>query len=270
MRIAACQMVSGLDVEKNLQHALDLVRSAAHSGAEFIVLPQFFAMMPNQDADLLEIAEEFNDGPIQNALSQVAREEQIWLCAGSLPIRSDDPNRFFDTSILFNPNGEVEARYDKIHLFQFNHAEDSYLESATTQAGSKAVHTSIHAWDGNWHVGMALCFDLRFPELFRQMGTPDIIAVPSAFTTATGRAHWETLVRARAIENQCYVIASAQAGRHENGRSTWGHSIVVDPWGTIIGELTQGEGLLLADIDMERLRQVRQQMPVLKSRCVGL
>ena len=265
MRIAACQMVSGLDPEKNLQDALLLIRSAVQSGAELVVLPEHFALMPTQEADLLKIAEPFGNGPIQNALSEIARTEQIWLCAGSIPLKGNDDEHIIHSSIIYCPDGEVRARYDKIHLFHFDQGVHHFCESAMVQAGEHTQTTSMACWDGEWKVGMSICYDLRFPELFRALGGPDIITIPASFITTTGRAHWDPLVRARAIENQCYVVAAAQGGKHENGRETWGPSLVVDPWGQTVAELTQGEGVLLADIRLERIKEVREMMPSAKT-----
>lgn len=270
MRIAACQMVSTLNVEKNIQTALGLIRSAAQSGAELIVLPENFACMPQSDQELLSIAETPNDGPIQKAMSQIAKDEQIWLVAGTIPLRSGNLQHFIDACIVYDPSGEAVTRYDKIHLFQFERDNEQYNESATTEPGNQAKNFSMDSWDGIWKVGLGICFDLRFPELFRLLGNPDIIAIPSCFTSFTGRAHWEILVRARAIENQCYVLACAQGGHHENGRQTWGHSVLIDPWGTTVAELTQGEGVLLGEIHETRIRQTRQILPALKSKVLNI
>ena len=160
----------------------------------------------------------------------------------------------------------MAARYDKIHLFQFERGEEHYEEAQTTQAGREVKTVAIETWEGAWKVGLSVCFDLRFPELFRKLDTPDIITLPAAFTSFTGRAHWDPLLRARAIENQCYVLACAQGGNHENGRQTWGHSILIDPWGTTVAELTQGEGVLLAEVHAGRIKQARDILPALKSR----
>ncbi len=265
MRIAACQMVSGLDPQKNIETALTLIRSAAQSGAELVVLPEHFALTPRRYEDLLDIAETFGDGPIQKAMSEIAQSEQIWLCAGSIPLKGKDANHFINSSIIYCPDGEVRARYDKLHLFEFDQDEHSFCESKTAEAGDHTQTTTMACWDGEWKVGMSICYDLRFPELFRALNGPDIITLPASFITPTGRAHWDPLVRARAIENQCYVIAAAQGGQHESGRETWGHSLVVDPWGLTVAELTQGEGVLLCDISLERIKQVRQMMPSKKS-----
>ena len=268
MRIAACQMVSGTDIEANLQTAQTLIRSAQQSGAELVVLPEYFAYLPKWDKENLTVAETFGDGPIQNAMSEVARQGQIWLVAGSIVLKADDDSHFIDASLVYNPNGEVEARYDKIHLFQFDRGNEHYHEDEFTQAGKTLTTLPIESWEGAWRIGLAVCYDLRFPELFRGLDSPDIITLPASFTTTTGRAHWETLVKARAIENQCYVIACAQGGDHESGRQTWGHSLVVDPWGMTVAELTRGEGVLLADITKQRLNEVRTLLPALKGKVI--
>lgn len=266
MRIAACQMASSMDIEKNVQTAIGLIRSAAQSGAELIVLPENFAYMPKEDKELLAIAEVPGHGPIQEAMSKVAKEQQIWLVAGTIALKGDDDQHFIDACIVYGPDGETITRYDKIHLFKFERDSESYDENTTTQPGHEAKNFEMASWEGVWKVGLGVCFDLRFPELFRSLGNPDIIALPACFTSFTGRAHWETLVRARAIENQCYVLACAQGGRHENGRQTYGHTLLIDPWGTTVAELTQGEGVLLGEIHESRIRHTRAILPALKSK----
>lgn len=266
MRIAACQMVSCTDIQTNLKTARSLIDSAAQSGAELVVLPEYFALMPKNEQELLDMAEDFGNGPVQEAMSEAAKESQIWLVAGSIPLKASDKEHFIDSCIVYNPNGEITARYDKIHLFQFERGEERYHEGRITQAGTQPKTVEIETWEGRWKVGLSVCFDLRFPELFRKLDTPDIITLPAAFTTFTGHAHWDTLLRARAIENQCYVLASAQGGVHESGRQTWGHSILIDPWGVTVAELTQGEGVLLAEVYENRIKQAREILPALKSR----
>ena len=268
MRIAACQMVAGTNIEANIHTARALIDSAAQSGAELIVLPEYFSLMPSNSQELLAAAEKYGNGPIQKAMSQAAKENQTWLVAGTIPLKADEDQHFIDACLVYNPNGEVEARYDKIHLFQFERGEESYHEGRVTQAGKEVKSVNIETWEGIWKVGLSVCFDLRFPELFRQLGTPDFITLPAAFTTFTGRAHWDTLLRARAIENQCYVLACAQGGLHESGRQTWGHSILIDPWGVTVAELTQGEGVLLAEVYESRIKQAREILPALKSRTI--
>lgn len=268
MRIAACQMVSGTSIEENVKTARSLIISAAESGAELVVLPEYFSLMPKEGKDLLKAAETYGDGPVQKAMSETAKEAQIWLVAGTIPLKADDDKHFVDACIVYNPNGEVAARYDKIHLFQFERGAERYREDEITQAGKEVKSVNIETWEGLWKVGLSVCFDLRFPELFRKLDTPDIITLPAAFTTFTGRAHWDTLVRARAIENQCYVLACAQGGQHESGRQTWGYSILIDPWGATVAELTQGEGVLLAEVYDKRIKQAREILPALKSRAI--
>ncbi|HIU37393.1 MAG TPA: carbon-nitrogen hydrolase family protein [Candidatus Aphodousia faecigallinarum] len=268
MRIAACQMVSGMSIENNVRTARALIASAAQSGAELVLLPEYFALMPQDGQGLLEMAEEFGNGPVQQAMSEAAKEAQIWLIAGTIPLKSDDDKHFIDACIVYNPNGEVAARYDKIHLFQFERGQERYHEDQITQAGKEVRSVNIETWEGVWKVGLSVCFDLRFPELFRKLDTPDIITLPAAFTTFTGRTHWDTLVRARAIENQCYVLACAQGGEHESGRQTWGHTMLIDPWGTTVAELSQGEGVLLAEVYENRIKQAREILPAFKSRAL--
>ena len=266
MRIAACQMVSGTDIQANLSTARALIDSAAQSGAELVVLPEYFALMPKTDQELLDMAEDFENGPVQKAMSEAAQQAQVWLVAGTHPLKDDDDKHFIAACIVHNPNGEVASLYDKIHLFQFARGEERYHEGQTTQAGKEVKSVDIETWEGIGKVGLSVCFDLRFPELFRKLGTPDIITLPAAFTTFTGRAHWDALLRARAIENQCYVLACAQGGVHESGRQTWGHSILIDPWGATVAELTQGEGVLLGEVYENRIKQAREILPALKSR----
>lgn len=267
MRIAACQMVSGTNPEENLRHAVSLINSATESGAELVVLPEYFPLVPERDKDLLELAEPWDNGQIQNTMKRIAREKQIWLCAGTIPIQSQDEHRYIDTAIVYSPNGEVACRYDKIHLFEFHRQHERFVEASTTTPGHQPKHTQIECWDGDWNLGLAVSFDLRFPELFRAMATPDLIVLPAAFTATTGQCHWDTLVRARAIENQCYVIACNQGGTHECGRQSWGHSMVIDPWGMTVSETSFGEGVILADISRTRIRDIRTILPALKGRC---
>ena len=267
MRIAACQMISGTDPEENLRHAVTLINSACASGAELVVLPEYFPLVPDHDEALVRLAEPWGNGRIQNLMKSIAREKKIWLCAGTIPIQSDDDQHYIDTAIVYSPDGEVACRYDKIHLFEFKRHDEHFAEAATTEPGQSPQHTDIECWDGAWKLGLAVSFDLRYPELFRAMATPDIIVLPAAFTETTGQCHWETLVRARAIENQCYVIACNQGGEHECGRHSWGHSLVIDPWGMTVSEMSFGEGVILADISRSRIHDIRTILPALKGRC---
>ncbi|MFG6464596.1 carbon-nitrogen hydrolase family protein [Roseateles sp. DXS20W] len=262
MKIAALQMVSGPDPAANLLAARRLLEAAAAQGARLAALPEYFCLMGRQDSDKLAIAETPGHGPIQAMLASAARELGLWIIGGTLPLRADTPDRVRNTTLVFSPAGEVAARYDKIHLFAYDNGRESYDEARVLEAGSQP--TVFDA--GGLRTGLSVCYDLRFPELFRGYAPCDLIAVPAAFTYTTGEKHWELLLRARAVENQAYVIAPAQGGRHENGRRTWGHSMVVDPWGEVLAVVPEGEGIALADVEPARLAQVRQQLPALAHR----
>ena len=270
MKIAALQMVSTASVERNLDTARRLIAQAAASGAGLVALPEYFCFMGHSDRDKLGVAEAPGQGPIQQALADAAREHKLWVIGGTLPMQTGDPERVRNASCVYAPDGSLAARYDKIHLFRYDNGREAYDEGRVLQAGSEPV--SVQA--GAWRVGLSVCYDLRFPELYRALmfgaGQPpcDLLAVPSAFTHTTGRAHWELLLRARAVENQAYVIAPAQGGVHENGRRTWGHSMVIDPWGEVIKVLPEGEGVVVAELNPERIAQVRAQLPALAHRLI--
>jgi len=264
MKVAAIQMVSSTDAAANAEAARRLVGEAARAGATLVALPEYFCLMGRQDRDKLAIAEAPDDGPIQQMLSDAAHEHGIWLIGGTLPIRTDDPDRVLNANCVYAPDGSLALRYDKIHLFKYDNGRERYDEGNAIRAGTAPMAFEA----GAWRVGLSVCYDLRFPELYRALMQPpcDIISVPAAFTHTTGLAHWELLLRARAVENQCYVIAAAQGGLHENGRRTFGHSMVVDPWGQVLNVLPEGEGVVLADLDPARLASVRQQLPALQHR----
>lgn len=268
MRISACQMVSGLDPEENVLRALKLISASAESGAELVVLPEHFARVDRDDSSLLGIAEAYESGPIQDAIRTAAMRHQIWIAAGSIPIRGDDSTHFFNASIVYNPKGEAAARYDRIHLFRYTReGVEAYDESRFVQAGKHPVSFKLTTWDGlELRVGLTLGFDLRFPELYRSFGAMDLALVPSTFTETTGRAHWATLLAARAIENQCYICAATQGGSHECGRRTWGHSRIIDPWGNMVSELPAGEGIIIGDYDPNLISSVRRMLPALDAR----
>ncbi len=262
MKIAALQMVSGPDVAANLATARRLLEQAAVQGAGLAALPEYFCLMGLKDGDKLAVAEDLGQGPIQHMLSSAAREFGLWLLGGTLPLRTADPARVRNATLVFDPTGERVARYDKIHLFAFDNGRERYDEGRVLEAGSEPV-----AFDADGvRVGLSVCYDLRFPELYRGLGACDLLAVPAAFTHTTGQAHWDLLLRARAVENQCYVIAPAQGGAHANGRRTWGHSQIVDPWGQVLSVLPEGEGVVCAEIDPARIEQVREQLPALAHR----
>jgi len=273
MKIAAVQMVSTPSVETNLAAARRLVGNAAADGAKLVVLPEYFCFMGRSDRDKLAVAEHAGEGPIQDALAAIAREHAVWLIGGTLPLRIDpaaaafDADRVMNANLVFSPRGELASRYDKMHLFEYDNGRERYDEGRTLRAGRTPV-----AFDADgWRVGLSVCYDLRFPELYRALARPpcDLLSVPSAFTYTTGNAHWEVLLRARAIENQCYVVAAAQGGSHENGRRTFGHSLVVDPWGEVVAcRRDEGEGVVIAALDRERIAEVRRQLPALEHRLV--
>jgi deaminated glutathione amidase len=260
--VAAIQMISSPSVEENLATAQRLVAQAAAGGAKLVVLPEYWAIMGQQETDKLAHAERPGSGPIQDGMAQMARQHGIWLIGGTLPLVSEQAGKVLNTTLVYDPQGEPAGRYDKIHLFGFTRGAESYNESRTIVAGSQV--RSIEMPFGR--VGLSVCYDLRFPELYRAMGDCALIVLPAAFTHTTGRAHWEVLLRARAIENQCYVLASAQGGLHPNGRRTWGHSMLIDPWGEIKAVLPEGEGVVIGDIDPLFLAGVRESLPALAHR----
>jgi deaminated glutathione amidase len=265
MHVAAVQMVSGPDVAHNLASAAALIAEAAQSGAKLVALPEYFCLMGQRDADKLAIAESPGSGPIQDALSEAASAHGVCLVAGTLPLRSGhDPQRVRNACCVYGPDGRMLARYDKRHLFCFDNGQERYDEGQVLEAGTDPVAFALDAW----RIGLGICYDLRFPEHFRALMQPpcDLLIVPAAFTDTTGRAHWELLLRARAVENQCYVVAPAQGGLHANGRRTFGHSLIIDPWGEIVAVRKTGPGLVLAQIDLARIAAVRTQLPALAHR----
>jgi len=271
LRIAAVQMVSTPTVDANLAAATRLIAEAAHAGAQLIALPEYFCLLGRKDTDKVAAREELGHGPIQACLAEAAARHRVWLIGGTLPIAVGDGvvDRIRNTTFVFAPDGSVAARYDKIHLFGFSRGAEHYDESRTIAAGAEAVAFTATLGDQPLRVGLSVCYDLRFPELYRgfaKSGAPDLIVVPSAFTYTTGSAHWEILLRARAIENQCYVLAPAQGGVHENGRRTWGHTMLIDPWGEIVSLLEEGEGVVIGHIDPVRIAEVRENLPALKHR----
>src|SRR5512139_75521 len=231
MWIAALQTVATGSVERNLAVARRLIADAARDGAQLVVLPEYFCFMGQHDRDKLALAEAPGDGPIQAMLADAARQHGLWVVGGTVPLRTGSADRVFNACCVFSPEGQLVARYDKVHLFRYDNGRERYDEGRVLQAGTTPQACDV----GGLRLGLSICYDLRFPELYRRLMTPpcDLIAVPAAFTHTTGRAHWEVLLRARAIENQCYVIAVGQGGKHENGRETHGNSMIVDPWGTI-------------------------------------
>jgi deaminated glutathione amidase len=264
MKIAALQMVSTPEVARNLDAAAALIARAAAAGAQLAALPEYFCLMGRRDDDKLGIAEAPGDGPIQRFLSAQAKQHALWLVGGTLPLRESGHPRVRNACLVFAPDGSQAARYDKMHLFAFDNGREQYDEGRVLEAGTEPV--ALQA--GALRVGLSVCYDLRFPELYRALMQPpcDLLCVPSAFTYTTGQAHWELLLRARAVENQCVVLAPAQGGTHENGRRTWGHSLIVDPWGEVLALQAEGEGVVLASVDPGRLASVRTQLPALRHR----
>jgi nitrilase len=266
IRVAAVQMVSKPQVGANLSDAAALIGEAAAQGARLVGLPEFFCLM-GRDSDKIAVREADGRGPIQDFLAETAARHRIWLVGGTLPLAAPEPGKVMNSLLVYGPDGARLARYDKVHLFAFATGDESYDESRTMMPG-RAVRSFEMAPAGGpkLKVGLSVCYDLRFPELYRSLGEPDLILVPAAFTATTGRAHWHTLLRARAIENLCYVLAPAQGGRHDNGKSTFGHSVLFDPWGETVAELAEGPGLAVGDVDLARIAQVRASLPALSHR----
>lgn len=261
-QLAAIQMVSSTSVDDNLYFAQEQIAKAAAQGAKLILLPEYFALMGRRDTDKVDIRETPGDGPVQAFLSEAAKRHGVWIVGGTVPLACQSDGKVRNTSLVFNPKGECSARYDKIHLFRYATEKERYDEATTIEAGSGVV--SFDALGTKF--GLSVCYDLRFPEMYRAMGPVGVILVPAAFTYTTGRAHWEILLRARAIENQCYVLACGQGGEHDSGRRTWGHSMWIDPWGQVLSCLPEGEGVLMGEFNPERLQGVRQQLPALEHR----
>jgi predicted amidohydrolase len=263
-RVAAIQMTSTTDVEANVGEASRLLGEAAVAGVRLAVLPENFALMASSREALLATGEEDGAGPIQQAMVDAARKHGMWVVAGTIPIRVAG-ERVRAASIVFDDQGTAVARYDKIHLFDVVLRDgESHSESRVIEPGEGVVVVDTPAG----RLGLSVCYDLRFPELYRLLldRGAEIVTIPSAFTAFTGRAHWASLVRARAIENLVYVVAAAQVGQHANGRSTYGHSMVVDPWGVVLSEQAEGAGVVAADIDLERIAELRAQLPSVEHR----
>ncbi len=269
--VASIQMVSSSSVEDNLSKAEILIQSAKDSHgtmADLVVLPEYFCLMGQQDTDKVAIQENFNDGPIQDRMSALAKKYGIYLVAGTIPLKSHSESKVKNTSLVFSPVGEIVCRYDKIHLFGFKQGEEEYQESKTIEAGQLPSSFTIEKDGVSWKFGLSICYDIRFPELYRAMGEVDCQIIPAAFTYTTGKAHWETLLKARAIENQCYVLASGQGGRHENGRTTWGQSMLINPWGEIQSEIASGEGVACGKLEKSLIKDIRSKLPALQHRII--
>ncbi|MCW5576232.1 MAG: carbon-nitrogen hydrolase family protein [Burkholderiales bacterium] len=264
-RIAAVQMASGPRVEANLREAARLIEIAAGQGARLVALPEYFGIMGMKDTDKVAVREEYGSGPIQEFLARTARDHGIWIVGGSVPLVASSKDKVLNTSLVYDDRGQCVARYDKIHLFGFEMGREKYSEERTIEHGKKVV-----AFDSPFgRIGLSICYDLRFPELYRAMGEVDLILVPSAFTETTGKAHWETLIRARAIENLAYVLAPAQGGYHVNGRETHGDSMIVDPWGVVLDRLPRGSGVVVAGMNRTHVQRLRRSLPALQHRTLG-
>ncbi len=260
-------MVSSANLAENLDSAAALINEAAAQGAELAVLPEYFPIISDNERDKFACREQFGNGPIQEFLASAASRHKLWLMGGSIPLDSGDPARVYNSCLLYSPDGKVVARYEKIHLFDVKvdpSGKETYNESSTIAPGSKVVVAETPFA----RIGMSICYDLRFPELYRSMLEQDIslITVPSAFTWTTGKRHWELLLRARAVENLCYVIAANQGGQNTPRRATWGHSMIIDPWGEILATVETGPGVACADLDLDKLRSLRISFPVLQHR----
>lgn len=264
LKIAAVQMVSGHDVETNLASADRLIQQAISQDAKLIVLPENFALLSSNDEMKLMIKEPLGEGPLQTFLSEQAKRYKVTLVAGTIPIQSAFQNKVFSSTLVFDEKGERIANYDKIHLFDVNVENESYFESRTVVPGHEVVVVDLPFA----RIGISICYDIRFPELYRQMLSHgvDIIVISAAFTDKTGKAHWEILTRARAIENLCYVIAANQGGEHPGGRKTYGNSMIVAPWGNVLGHVEKGEGVLVAEYDRESMYSLRKSFPVIQHR----
>lgn len=269
MKVAVIQMVSSAVLDENLRQARRLLQSARDQGAELAVLPEYFCLIGQRDSDKLALKETFGAGAIQDFLATAARELGLWLVGGTLPLAADTADRVFNSVLAYDPQGHCVARYDKIHLFRFDNGQEAYDESRVLQAGTKPSSFVLPARDGHtWRIGLSVCYDLRFAELYRIYAAQgaDLLLVPSAFTYTTGQAHWEVLLRARAIENLAFVAAAAQGGTHTNARRTWGQSMLIDPWGSILAAQAQDPGVVCAELDAQQLTQRRSQLPALEHR----
>jgi nitrilase len=264
IKIAAIQMASGPSVAANLSEAERLIEVAANQGAKLVVLPEYFAIMGMKETDKVAVRELEGKGPIQDFLSKIARDHGIWLIGGSVPMVSNFPNKVRNSCLVYDDKGKQVARYDKIHLFGLDLGNEHYHEDNTIESGNEiqVVDTPFGK------IGLSICYDLRFPELYRAMGEVNIIVIPAAFTETTGKAHWETLVRARAIENLSYVIAAAQGGYHLSGRETHGNSMIIDPWGVILDRLPRGSGVVIATMNPQYQASLRKSLPALKHRTI--
>lgn len=277
MKVSVIQMVSTPDLQTNLASAHELLRVAAGEGAELAVLPEYFCLLGHQDTDKLGIQEPFGAGPIQRFLADAAHELGLWIVGGTVPVSMSQGDattaatagRVYNSTLVYSPDGQCVARYDKIHLFRFDNGQERYDESCVLAPGLQPVVFELASRDGHcWRVGLSICYDLRFPELYRAYARAgvELLLVPSAFTHTTGQDHWAVLLRARAIENLAFVAAAAQGGQHENARRTWGQSMLIDPWGGVLAERAQGAGVVTGELAFGRIESCRAQLPALGHR----
>lgn len=277
MIVSAIQMVSTTNLQVNIARAHELLRAAAKAGAELAVLPEYFCLLGHRDTDKLGIQEVSGVGVVQHFLGQSAAELGLWIVGGTVPLSlhqgatasADPAGRIYNSTLVYAPDGQCVARYDKIHLFRFDNGQERYDESRVLAPGLEPTVFDLASRDGHvWRVGLSICYDLRFPELYRAHARAgaDLLLVPSAFTHTTGQAHWEVLLRARAIENLAYVVAPAQGGLHENTRRTWGHTMVIDPWGAVLAERAEGAAVVTAELTFDRVASCRAQLPALNHR----
>jgi nitrilase len=265
IKIAGIQMASGPDINSNLNEAETLITIAANQGAKLIALPEHFSIMSSKDSEKLKAKEKPEQGLVQSFLSKQAKKNKVWIIGGSIPLVSKYKNKIRNSCLIYDDNGHLIHRYDKIHLFGFDMGDEYYREDKLIEAGSDIL--VIDSPFGK--IGIAICYDLRFPELFRAMKDIDLLVIPSAFTETTGKAHWEILIRARAIENQCYVLAPAQGGYHLSGRETHGNSMIVDPWGIVLDRLSRGSGVITGFLNKEYIKSIRKSLPALKHRTIN-
>lgn len=261
IKVAVVQMVSGTNVAENVEKMSALVKQAADTGARWVVLPEYWPLMGQDDRDKVGIAEKLGEGVLQQSLSELSAQLNIVLFAGTIPLQSTDPDKVLNTMLVYD-QGKLIGQYHKMHLFGFQSANESYAEENTIMRGLEVPELKVD----KIAVAQGICYDLRFPEFFRAQLPFEVMVLPAAFTFTTGKAHWQTLLSARAIENQCYVLASAQGGIHQNGRRTYGHSMIINPWGEVLACLPEGEGVITAILDANQLDMVRSKLPALNHR----
>lgn len=264
IKVAAIQMVSTTDPEQNMVTAQRLLEQAAAQGAQWALLPEYWPIMGRKDTDKLAFAEVFGDGVLQTFLSETAKRLGMVIVGGTIPLQSAEDGKVLNTMLTYDREGKLIGRYDKMHLFGFQGLGESYQESDTILSGSDIPKLEI---DGI-SVAQGICYDVRFPEFFRAQLPFDVLLLPAAFTYTTGQAHWELLLRARAVENQCYVLACGQGGTHASGRKTWGQSMLIDSWGEIVNQLANHEGVVIGEIDLQKIKSVRSKLPALRHRCL--